>query len=137
MAIGRFLHICQMTNHFSKWSTAMAMHQRVCPVSFADILASLHELCGFPHTAYLVVLLDGHRHIVLCRLVVRVHCKPHCTKQYSVVQCRVFPPQSMLFPIVWCVVYIHFAACSLTTNLQSTINNSLWPPNLIRWPTKS
>ena len=27
MAIGRFLHICQMTNHFSKWSTAMAMHQ--------------------------------------------------------------------------------------------------------------
>ena len=27
----------------------------------------------------------------------------------------------MHFPIVWCVVYIHFAACSLTTNLQSTI----------------
>ena len=22
------------------------------------------------------------------------------------------------FPVVWCVVYIHFAACSLTTNLQ-------------------
>ena len=30
----------------------------------------------------------------------------------------------MHFPIVWCVVYIHFAACSLTTNLQSTI--PLW-----------
>ena len=59
--------------------------------------------------------------IVLCRLVVRVHCQPHCTKQYSVVQCRVFSPQSMDIPIVWCVVYIHFAACSLTTNLQSTI----------------
>ena len=59
--------------------------------------------------------------IVLCRLVVRVHCQPHCTKQYSVVQCRVFSPQSMHFPIVWCAVYIHFAACSLTTNLQSTI----------------
>ena len=59
--------------------------------------------------------------IVLCRLVVRVHCQPHCTKQYSVVQCRVFSPQSMHFPIVWCLVYIHFAACSLTTNLQSTI----------------
>ena len=30
---------------------------------FADILASLHELCGFPHTAaYLVVSLDDHRH---------------------------------------------------------------------------
>ena len=58
---------------------------------------------------------------MLCRLVVRVHCQPHCTKQYSVVQCRVFSPQSMDIPIVWCVVYIHFAACSLTTNLQSTI----------------
>ena len=34
---------------------------------------------------------------------------------------NVFSPQSMLFPIVWCVVYIHFAACSLTTNLQRTI----------------
>ena len=63
--------------------------------------------------------------IVLCRLVVRVHCQPHCTKQYSVVQCRVFSPQNMHFPIVWCAVYIHFAACSLTTNLQSTIQVGL------------
>ena len=71
--------------------------------------------------------------IVLCRLVVRVHCKPHCTKQHSVVQCRVFSPQNMHFPIVWCVVYIHFAACSLTTNLQSTIllNYFVWPGMLI------
>ena len=61
---------------------------------------------------------------MLCRLVVRVHCQPNCTKQYSAVQCRVFSPQSMHFPIVWCAVYIHFAACSLTTNLQSTVHRS-------------
>ena len=42
-------------------------------------------------------------------------------KTNSVVQCGVFSPQSMHFPIVWCAVYIHFATCSLTTNLQSTI----------------
>ena len=60
-----------------------------------------------------------------------VYCKPHCTKQYSVVQCRVFSPQSMHFPIVWCAVYIHFAACSLTKHnnmmiqgLQDSSNQS-------------
>ena len=41
---------------------------------------------------------------------------------YSVVQCRVFSPQSMHFPIVWCVVYI---ACSLTTNLQRVSHQTL------------
>ena len=46
--------------------------------------------------------------IVLCRLVVSSSA---LTAQ---LQCRVFSPQSMHFPIVWCAVYIHFA-------LQSTI----------------
>jgi hypothetical protein len=60
-------------------------------------------------------------HNALCRLVDRVHSQSLCTKQYSVVQCRVFSPQSMHYPIVWCAVYIHFAPCSLSTNLQSAI----------------
>ena len=29
------------------------------PLNALLIIASLHELCGYPHTAYLVVLLDG------------------------------------------------------------------------------
>ena len=52
---------------------------------------------------------------VLCRLVVRVYCQTYCTKQYSIFT------RSMHFPIVWCAVDIQFAACSLTTILQSTI----------------
>ena len=43
-----------------------------------------------------------HRLLVLCFAGwLSECCKPHCTKQYSVVQCRVFSPQSMHFPIVW------------------------------------
>ena len=52
------------------------------------------------------------------------------TLHKTVVQCRVFSPQSIHFPIVWCVVYIHFAACTLTTNLQSTIISA---PRLPQW----
>jgi hypothetical protein len=66
--------------------------------------------------------------------VTRLYCafqSALCTTPYSVVQCRVFSPQCMHFPIVWCAVYIHFAACSLTTNLQSTIPNFTW----VRWRT--
>ena len=39
------VHICQMANHFPKWLAAKAMP--LSPDCFADILASLHELCGF------------------------------------------------------------------------------------------
>jgi hypothetical protein len=53
---------------------------------------------------------DKHPHQECIRLVVRVHCQSPCTKQYSVVQCRVFSPQSMHFPIVRCAVDIRFAA---------------------------
>ena len=88
-----------------KWVTTKCDHLIIMP--YCGELVSIHT-----------VFMSS---IVLCRLVVRVHCQSHCTKQYSVVQCRVFLPQSMHFPIVWCAVYIHFAACSLTTNLQSTI----------------
>ena len=40
---------------------------------------------------------------------------------HKTILCGPMWSQSMHFPIVWCAVYIHFAACSLTTNLQSTI----------------
>ena len=55
--------------------------------------------------------------IVLCRLVVKsaLPVMPHKTILWSNVS-RVFSPRV----IVWCAVYMHFAACSLTTNLQST-----------------
>ena len=38
----------------------------------------------------------------------------NCTKQCSVVQSMYFSPQSVQFRIVWCVVYIHFEAGSLS-----------------------
>ena len=47
------------------WPTILApiIMPHYSPERFSDILASLHELCGFPNTAaYLVVSLDGHRH---------------------------------------------------------------------------
>ena len=55
---------------FPKWLATMANHTCTddyatipAPEQFADILGSLHELRGFPHTAtYLVVSLDGNRH---------------------------------------------------------------------------
>jgi hypothetical protein len=65
-----------------------------------------------------------HVLIVLCRLVVRVLCQSPCTTQYSVVQCGVLSPQ-VCISLLCGAVYIRFAACSLTTNLQSTISLEL------------
>jgi hypothetical protein len=56
--------------------------------------------------------------IVLCRLVVRVHLAQNNTLWSNVEYSH---HKVYAFPFVWCAVYIHFAACSLTTNLQSTI----------------
>ena len=53
---------------------------------------------------------------VLCRLL-----SEHCTKQYFVVQCRAFSPQSMYFPIVWRVVFA-------TTNLKK---HNKWPSHFV------
>jgi hypothetical protein len=56
-----------------------------------------------------------HQHVVYIMI-----CRG--TKQYSVVQCGVFSPQSMPFPIVWCVFTYTLQLAALTTNLQSTID---------------
>ena len=51
-----------MANHFLKWSAAMANHILAPMIMSLRFLASLHEPCGFPHTAAYLVSLDGHRH---------------------------------------------------------------------------
>ena len=58
---------------------------------------------------------------MLCRLVVIVHCQPHCTKQYSVVQCGVFYLKVCIFLL--CVVCSLHTLCSLQPDNQPAKHN--------------
>jgi hypothetical protein len=71
-----------------------------------------------PYSLYLHICCEWGVWPLACALQVGCQSAPPVTALTPVVQGGVFSPH---YPFVWCAVYIHFAACSLTTNL---------PPNL-------
>ena len=76
-------------------------------VAFSDFTFLLQTFCNLLYCALQVGCQSA--------LQATLHKTKLCGPMWSIFT------SSMHFPIVWCAVYIHFAACSLTTNLQSTI----------------